>query len=111
MTNKKIINVFDKLKNHGICAVNLWIQKMNVNIEDCFSIAHESTKESRLRLLHFKFIHNIHPTNILLNKMGLAATTKCLWCTEIEYIELAFYQCTKSQTIYFNQLGLALGNK
>ena len=44
--------------------------KMNAKIEDYFSIAHESTKESRLRLLHFKFIHNIYPTNILLNKMA-----------------------------------------
>ena len=57
LTNKKIRNVFDKLKNHGICAANFWKQKMNVKIEDYFSIAHESTKESRLRLLHFKFIH------------------------------------------------------
>ena len=68
---------------------------MNVNIEDDFGIAHENTKESRLRLFHFKFIHNIFPTNILLNKMGLATTTKCLWCTEIDYIEHAFYQCTE----------------
>ena len=49
-TNRKIINVFDKLKNRGICAVNLWIQKINVNTEDYFSIAQEITKESRLRL-------------------------------------------------------------
>ena len=70
MTNEKIRNVLDKLKkNHEICAANLWKQnhknknknkKMNVNIEDYFSIAHESTKESRFRLLHFKFIHNIY---------------------------------------------------
>ena len=26
-TNRKIINVFDKLKNRGICAVNLWYEK------------------------------------------------------------------------------------
>ena len=92
----------DKLKNHDICAANFWKQKMNVKIEDYFSIAHESTKESRLRLLHFKFIHNIYPTNILLNKMGLATTKQCLWCTEIDYIEHAFYQCTKLENFWRN---------
>ena len=75
---------------------------MNVKIEDYFSLAHESTKESQLRLLHFKFIHNIYPTNILLNKMGLATTKQCLWCTEIDYIEHAFYQCTKLENFWRN---------
>ena len=102
LTNKKIRNVFDKLKNHDICAANFWKQKMNVKIEDYFTIAHESTKESRLRLLHFKFIHNIYPPNILLNKMGLATTKQCLWCTEIDYIEHAFYQCTKLENFWRN---------
>ena len=32
LTNKKIRNVFDKLKNHNICAANFWKQKMNVKI-------------------------------------------------------------------------------
>ena len=32
LTNKKIRNVFDKLKNHDICAANFWKQKMNVKI-------------------------------------------------------------------------------
>ena len=75
---------------------------MNVNIEDDFGIAHENTKESRLRLFHFKFIHNTFPTNILLNKTGLATTTKCLWCTEIDHIEHAFYQCTKLENFWRN---------
>ncbi len=35
-------------------------KKNEREIEDYFSIAHESTKESRLKLLHFKFIHNIY---------------------------------------------------
>ena len=69
-------------------------KKTNVNI-DYFSIRHESTKES-------KFIHNIYPTNILLNKMGLATTTKCIWCTEIDYNEHAFYQCTKPENFWRN---------
>ena len=38
--------------------------KLDVNIADHFSIAHKSTKESRLRLLYFKFIHNTYPANV-----------------------------------------------
>ena len=70
LTNKKIRNVFDKLKNHDICAANFWKQKMNVKIEDYFSIAHESTKESRLRLLHFKFIHIYIPNKYFVKQDG-----------------------------------------
>ena len=69
--------------------------KLNVNIQDYFSIAHECTKETRLTLLHFKFIHNIYPTNILLNKMGLVTANNCLWCSGVDYIEHAFFQCAK----------------
>ena len=75
---------------------------MNVNIVDYFGVAHEHAKESWLRLFHSKFIHNTFPTSILLNKMGLATTTKCLWCTEIDYIEHAFYQCTELKNFWRN---------
>ena len=91
LTNKMIRNIFDKLKNHGICAAKFRKQKNECEyIEDYFSTAHKkSAKESQLRLLHFKFIQNIYPTNILLNKMGLATTNKCPWSTEIDYIKYA----------------------
>ena len=107
LSYRMIRNVFDKLKNHDICAAKFWKQKTNVNI-DYFSITHESTKES-------KFIHNIYPTNILLNKMGLAippppllqqktATQKNpkhqqnIWGRTVDYIE----QCTKLENFRRN---------
>ena len=34
--------------------------------------------------------------------MGLATTKQCLWCTEIDYIEHAFYQCTKLENFWRN---------
>ena len=86
LSNKMIRSFFDKQKNHDICAANFWKHKLNVNIQDIFSIAHECTKETRLRLLQFKFIHNIYPTNILLNKMGLVTTNNYVWCSELDCI-------------------------
>ena len=68
LSNKMIRSFFDKQENRDICAANFW--KHN--------LSHECAKETRLRLLHFKFIHHIYPTNILLNKMGLVTTNNCL---------------------------------
>ena len=102
LSNKTIGSFFDKQKNHDICADNFWRHKLNVNLQDLFSIAHECTKETRLRLLQFKFIHNIYPTNILLNKFFLVTTNNCLWCSEVDYIEHAFYQCAKLKEFWEN---------
>ena len=93
LSNKMIRSFFDKQKNHDICAANFWKHKLNVNLQDPFIIAHECTKETRLKTLQFKFIHNIYPTNILLNKMGLVTTNNYFWCSEVDYIKHAFYQC------------------
>ena len=95
MNNKTIRNVFVTMQNHEICAVHFWRQKLGIDITDYFNTAHECTKESRLRLLHYKFLHNIYPTNIMLEKMGVACNNKCMWCDETDYIEHAFYQCRK----------------
>ena len=46
LSNKMIRSFFDKQKNHDICAANFWKHKLNVNIQDYFSIAHECTKET-----------------------------------------------------------------
>lgn len=65
-----------------------------------FNVTHEATQESRLRLLHFKFVHNIHLTNILVKKkkkngMKLKETKKCPNCQETDRTEHTFYQCHK----------------
>ena len=58
LPNKTVRNFFDKLTNHEICAAHFGKRKLDLNVEDYFNIAHECTKESRLRILHFTFIHN-----------------------------------------------------
>ena len=68
--NKRLRETIARQSNKEICAVNFWKHKFDVDIENYFNIAHKATKESRLRLLHSKFIHNIYPTNILLEKNG-----------------------------------------
>ena len=93
LSNKDIRRHFVKNQKHEICAANFWRNKLGIEIQNYFNVAHECTKESRLRLLHFKFSHNIYPTNIMLEKMGVTNTNKCHACGQTDYIEHAFYQC------------------
>ena len=93
LSNKHIRRTFSLKQNHDICAAHFWKRKLDIDVSDYFNLAYECTKESRLRLLHFKFMHNIYPTNILLQKMGVTETNRCLHCGEIDFIEHAFYSC------------------
>ena len=34
--------------------------------------------------------------------MGLVTTKNCLWCSEVDYIEHAFYQCAKLKEFWKN---------
>ena len=72
---------------------SLWKRKVNADISVNYDIAIKSTKESRLRLLHFKILHNIYPTNILLNKMKIKSSMVCEHCHVPDYIEHFFYDC------------------
>ena len=52
------------------------------------------TNETRLRVLHWKILHNIYPTNILLNKMQVTENNKCSYCPNtVDYIEHFFFEC------------------
>ena len=83
------------------CCVHFWQRKYNIEIvTDHWKLAIKSTKEERLRLLHWKILHNIYPTNILLHKMKLRDTNLCSYCKETDYIEHFFYHCNKIKKIW-----------
>ena len=107
--NNRIINVSNLFKTYlheklycNPTYKNFWLGKFKVYIDkDFWSVALESTKESRLRELHFKILHNIYPTNILLAKIGVAINNKCHFCTdEIDFIEHFFYDCPKIRSVW-----------
>jgi hypothetical protein len=77
------------------CSERFWMRKLNVEINRKFwLLAFKSTQETRLRVLQWKLLHNIYPTNILLSKMKIRATNKCLFCVDVvDYIEHFFYEC------------------
>ena len=49
--------------------IGFWKRKFGIDIERYFGNAITACKETRLRLSHFKILHNIYPTNILLRKI------------------------------------------
>ena len=52
-------------------------------------------KEIKLQEIQWKILHNIFPTNILLNRMGLKRTENCDLCNEKDFVEHYFYNCNK----------------
>ena len=85
------------------CAVNFWKNKLNTEIDQKYWLATmEASKEVRLRVLQWKILHNIYPTNILLKKMGLTQSENCSACSsgDKDYIEHFFFNCKAIQPIW-----------
>ena len=108
-SEKKILN----LKNCQIrnCILNctqtikhnetFWKRKLGVDISEHYAVATNATKESRLRLLHFKILHNIYPTNILLSKMKVRPSDLCEICQVPDFIEHFFFECSPIRKFWY----------
>ena len=67
--NQEIRKIINDTKNATICSKNFWKRKYDIDISNHFNIAKQTTQETRLKVLHFKILHNIYPTKILLHKI------------------------------------------
>ena len=82
-------------------SIAFWERKYNITInENHWLIIRKSSSEQRVRLLHWKILMNIYPTNILLNKMGLRNSNLCTDCNEVDYIEHFFFKCPKIKKVW-----------
>ena len=81
---------------------SLWQRKFSVTLDKKhWLLAFNSTKESRLRELHFKILHNIYPTNILLSKIGITNSNKCSYCPDyVDYVEHFFFECPRTNRVW-----------
>ena len=79
------------------CSITFWKNKYNIDLDKTYwLIAQNSTKEVRLKELHFKLLHNIYPTNILLSKIGISPNNKCAYCLDqLDFIEHFFFNCPR----------------
>ena len=84
------------------CAVQFWQRKFNTELTKWhWTIIRQASKESRLRELHWKILHNIYPTNIVLHKMGLRQNNRCTYCSDkVDFIEHFFVECPQISKIW-----------
>ena len=95
LNNKDIRDAILKQRMEVLKCISTWGNKLDVDITKFYSTGFLATKESRLRLLHFKIIHHIYPTNIILEKMKIKESSKCDNCPEIETLDHLFFKCIK----------------
>ena len=68
--------------------------------EEVWTSAMSCTKETKLWALHWKILHNIYPTKVLLKKMKLSDSELCETCQSIETPEHFFYHCKLIKDIW-----------
>ena len=91
-----IKNILAAQKDHvSPRSQEFWWRKLKVDLDkETWTRAANTTKETRLRVLQWKIMHNIYPTNILLNKMKVKDTDNCSYCKDKkDYIEHFFCSC------------------
>ena len=93
ISNKKLRQAVVDITSTDICGRSFWKNKLGFDIYCLYGMAFNATRESKLRLLHFKILHNIYPSNILLNRMGLRASELCDHCGLKDVIEHMFIHC------------------
>ena len=95
--NKILRNILvrQRLGNNELVCVSAWKRKLSFDIIPHFAIAKISTKETKLRGLHFKILHRIFPCNFLLHKMKIKPSPLCESCSCFDTIEHFFYECKR----------------
>ena len=65
-------------------------------------VAKNCTEETRLRVLHWKILHNIYPSGTLLKKMKKQSSDICRFCDEqaIDNIDHFFVHCKKVKIVW-----------
>ena len=80
LKNKQIRKILDNDYSEIPCGKKLWERKLNSDISDLYVNSLKCTREVKLRELLFKIYHNIYPTNLILQKIGIKRTNKCAFC-------------------------------
>ena len=89
------------LKKETCHCENLWQNKLGKKLhESTWKNIFLNTKETKLQEIQWKIIHNIYPTNILLNRMGLEPSEKCEVCGVTEFVEHLFFECKRIENFW-----------
>ena len=91
--NKIVRQCIVRGKKAEACGISHWNRILGIDVSPYLMIAEMSTKESRLRLLQYKIIHNIVATNVNLNRWKIKQNDKCTTCEELDTIQHMFSHC------------------
>ena len=86
-----------KWKNLIVC--DGWIPDWGV----AYGLAARCTKSTKLLNFHYRFLHRILPTNVLLTKIGLKQDPNCTFCSNSsESLIHLFWYCMNVETFWEN---------
>jgi hypothetical protein len=99
---KSIIKVTLQSERLNPICISFWGKKLGIVIHEWhWKLPWLCAKESRLRILQWKIIHHIFPTNIVLKRIGVTETDRCTYCPhETDYLEHFFFSCIKAQIVW-----------
>ena len=82
--------------------VELWERKLGILLEKSHWSIIKQLKESRLKSLWWKIVHNIFPTNSSLYKMKISKTDKCQYCNKGQLDNLVhfFVECPSIKPLW-----------
>ena len=85
-----------------LCTIGFWSRTFGLEIDEhIWSVTELVTKETRLRVLHWKILHSIYLTNISLCKMKVRDDQMCSYCNDvIDYIEHFIFDCPTIQKFW-----------
>ena len=90
------------IKIEEVChCENMWENRLGFKIHPhTWKNLFNHQKETKLVEIQWKILHNIFPTNILLNRMGLKESEKCDFCQEKDFVEHAFIKCKRLHNLW-----------
>ena len=82
--------------------MELWERKLGILLEKSHWSIIKQLKESRLKSLWWKIVHNIFPTNSSLYKMKISKTDKCQYCNKGQLDNLVhfFVECPSIKPLW-----------
>ena len=99
INRKKIYNFL--LTQERCYCEKVWEKKFNQSLHvSTWENIFKFINETKLQEIQWKILHNIFPTNILLNGIGIKDTEKCEFCGEKDFIEHYFFNCGRIKDLW-----------
>ena len=101
LNRKKIYHII--LKEENCFCEKMWENRLERKLHpNTWKNVFIDNKETKLIQMQWKILHNIYPTNILLQKIGIKHSEKCDFCEETDVVEHTFFRCERLKPFWIN---------